>query len=127
MQLHISAMARSLGLCLVIIAAVSCATSQSRYRMLGQSFPPKPEGSEVRVFRDTAPDRPFVRVSRLDVHLEKTHFIGSSLENALPELRKQARLSGADGIMEIRESNSMVGETKIYHVTATGIRYTDAP
>jgi uncharacterized protein YbjQ (UPF0145 family) len=57
--------------------------------------------------------------------LEKTHFIGSSLDDALPELKKQARLSGADAIIEIRESSSKTGETKIYHVTATGIRYTD--
>lgn len=122
-----SATVRSLGLCLAAVLAVSCATSQSRYSMLGKSFPPKPEGYEVRVFRDSAPDRPFARVSRLDVHLEKAYFVGSSLEDALPELKKQARLSGADAVIEIRESNSMVGETKIYHVTATGIRYTDAP
>jgi hypothetical protein len=118
---------QSLALGLVVMAGVSCATSQSRHSLLGQSFPPKPEGCEVRVFRATAPDRPFVRISRLDVHLEKTYFAASSLEDALPELKKQARLSGADAIMEIREHSSMVGETKVYHVTATGIRYTSAP
>jgi hypothetical protein len=121
------AITRSLGLCLVAMIVVSCATSQSRYSPLGQSFPPKPESYEVQVFRDTAPDRPFTKIARLDVHLEKTHFIGSSLADALPELKRQARLSGADAVIEIRESNSMVGETKIYHVTATGIRYTDTP
>jgi len=77
--------------------------------MLGQSFPPKPEGYEVQVFRGTMPDRSFVRISRLDVHLEKSFFVGSSLENALPELKKQARLSGADAVIEIRENSSMVG------------------
>jgi len=120
-------MARRLALGLAAMFAVSCATSQSRHSMLGQSFPPKPEGSAVRVFRGTAPVRPFVRISRLDVHLERTSFVGSSLEDALPELIRQARLSGADAITEVRELSSMVGETKIYHVTATGIRYTDAP
>jgi len=79
------------------------------------------------VFRDAPPQRPFTRISRLDVHFEKTAFIGSSLDGALPELKKQARLSGADAIIEIRERTSMVGETKVYHVTATGIRYTDSP
>jgi hypothetical protein len=126
-QQLMNAIAWSFGPCFVAILAVSCATSQSRYSMLGQTFPPKPEGCEVQIFRDAAPDRPFARVSRLDVHLEKTYFVGSSLEGALPELKKQARLSGADAVIEIREIKSMVGETKIYHVTATGIRYTDAP
>ena len=116
----------NLAFCLAALVAVSCATSQSRFSMLGQPFPAKPEGSEVTVFRAGAPTRPFTKISRLDVHLEKAGFIGSSLEDALPELKKQARLSGADAIIEIREQTSMVGETKIYHVTASGIHYTEA-
>ncbi|MFA4846344.1 MAG: hypothetical protein WC654_07370 [Patescibacteria group bacterium] len=116
----------TLALCLVALFIVSCATTQSRYSILGNSYHPKPEEYDVQVFRDSAPQRPFVRISRLDVHLEKTHFIGSSLDDALPELKKQARLSGADAIIDIRESFSMVGETRIYHVTVTGVRYTDS-
>lgn len=115
-----------LALCLVALFIVSCATTQSRYFMLGDSYPPKPEGYDVQIFQNEAPQRSLRRISRLDVHLEKTLFIGSSLDDALPELKKQARLSGADAIIEIRESRSMVGETKIYHVTATGIRYIDS-
>ena len=113
-------------LCLMAIVGVSCATSQSRFSLLGSSYPPKPETFEVEVFQTGGPSKPFERVSRLDVHLEKTHFISSSLTEALPALKKQARLSGADAIVEIRESKSMVGETQVYHVTATGIRYTDS-
>jgi hypothetical protein len=94
--------------------------------MLGDSFPPKPEGYNVQIFHDELPQRPFSKISRLDVHLEKTHLIGSSfLNETLPELEKQARLSGADAIIEIRGINSSVGETKIFHVSAIGIRYTD--
>lgn len=103
---------------------VGCASTQSRYVLLGAAYPPLPEGTEVQVIREGHhPDRPFVRVSRLDVHLEKTHFISSGLEDALPELKRQARRSGAEAIIEIQEQRSQVGETKIYHVTATGIRY----
>ncbi|MCB9913170.1 MAG: hypothetical protein H6827_09260 [Planctomycetes bacterium] len=116
---------RVLALCATAVLAVSCSTTQSRYSPLGQSYPPKPDGFEVKVFPDTTPDRPFTRISRLDVHLEKTHFVGSSLDDALPELKKQARLSGADAVIEVREMRSMVGETKVYHVTGTGIRYTE--
>lgn len=97
--------------------------------MLGDSYtPPSPkhDGCDVQILRDETPQRPFVRISRLDVHLEKTHFISSSLDDALPELKKQARLSGADAIIAIQEYSSMMGETRIYHVTATGIRYTDS-
>ena len=49
----------------------------------------------------------------------------SSFEDALPELQAQARLAGADAIIEIDERQSQVLETMVYHVTATAIRYTD--
>ena len=108
---------------LAVAFLAGCASTQSRYVPLGATVPPLPDGTEVHVFRDGLPDRPFDRVSRLAVHLERTHFIGSDLEDALPELRRQARLSGAEAIIEIQEQRSQVGETKIYHVTAVGIRY----
>ncbi len=116
----------ALVLCLVALLTISCASTQSRYSMLvADSYSAKPEGYDIQTFYDDdTPQRPFLKISRLDVHLEKTHFIGSSLNDALPDLKKQARLSGADAIIDIKESSSMVGETKIYHVTATGIRYT---
>ena len=93
--------------------------------MFTDSYPPKSEKFDVQIFRNDVPQRPFMRISRLDVHLEKSHLIGSTFDDSLPELKKQARLSGADAIIEIRENSSRVGETRIYHVTATGIRYTD--
>ena len=111
------------GICAAALLAVSCATTQSRYVLLGPAHPPIPQNQDIVVFREGGPERPFVKVSRLDVHLEKTHFIGSGFEDALPELKRQARLSGAEAIIEIQERSSMVGETRIYHVTATGIRY----
>jgi hypothetical protein len=95
--------------------------------MLGQSYSPKKENYEVQVFLNNTPKRPFLKISRLDVHLEKTFFVGSSLSEALPELKKQARLSGADAIIEIRETRLTVVEALVYHVTATGIRYSDSP
>ena len=121
-----NAIRMALVLWFTALLTISCATTQSRYSMLADSYPPKPEGYDIQIFRDEVPQRPFLRISRLDVHLEKTHFIGSSLDDALPELKKQARLSGADAIIEIRETTSMVGETKIYHVIAIGVRYTDS-
>ncbi len=91
--------------------------------MLGEAFPSKPESYDVHIFRQGLPTQPFVRISRLDVHLERTGFDQATLEDALPELKRQARLSGADAIVAIDEKTSAVGETRIYHVTATGIHY----
>ena len=121
-----SVMRRSLTLgCCVIMAllVISCATQQSRFFFLGEAYPPKPENFEIQIFRQGSPTQPFVRISRLDVHLERTGFSQATFNDALPELKRQARRSGADAIVAIEEKTSVVGETRIYHVTATGIRY----
>ena len=41
----------------------------------------------------------------------------------LPELKKQACLSGADAIAEIQERSTRHIENRGYHVTATGIKF----
>ena len=113
-----------LGMLLSLLIA-SCATSQSRYVMLGEAYPPRSPDCNVEIFRTGNPSKKFVKISRLDVHLEKTLFLSSTFESALPELKKQACLSGADAVIEIQERSSGVGETRIYHVTATGIKYAE--
>ena len=112
-----------LGLLLVGLLTTSCATTQSRYVMLGQTYLTRAEDCPIEVFRTGDPGKEFTKISRLDVHLEKTHFIQSGFEEALPALKKQACLSGADAIIDVQERSSSHIETKIYHVTATGVKY----
>ncbi len=112
-----------LALCLLPLLA-ACSTTQGRFVPLGATIPPRAADAPVEVFREGLPTRPFERVARLDAHLEKTAFRKSDLDDALPELMRRARAAGADAIVEPREQRSQVGETMIYHVTATGIRYT---
>ncbi len=107
--------------------ALACATTQSRYVPLGQRRPVLAETEEVEVYTSGAPQRAFERVSRIDVHLEKTSFARSRLADALPEIKRQARLSGAQAVIDVQERHAGVAETDIYHVTAIGIRYVDGP
>ncbi|MFN2645839.1 MAG: hypothetical protein ABR570_12660 [Burkholderiales bacterium] len=56
--------------------------------------------------------------------MESTHFIKPDFESALPELKKQACLSGADAIIEVQETSTQFRvENHSYHVTATGIKF----
>ena len=112
----------------VIFAALpilSCVSTQSKYTALGAKRAPRAENCSVDVFRDGTPQKPFERISRLDYHVEKTGFAGSEFASALPELRKQACHSGADAIIEIQERRTWHIENRGYHVTATGIKYTE--
>lgn len=110
------------ALCLGLEA---CSSTQGRFVPLGEPRAPRAVDAQVDVYRDTLPTRRFERVARLDAHLEKSAFRKSSFEDALPELMRRARAAGADAIIEPKEQRSQVGETMIYHVIATGIRYTD--
>ena len=114
-----------LAFILAYCCGVGACTQQSRFSPIGLSQPARPENCQVDVYRYNFPDRPYTEVSRLDVHLEKTHFVESALDDAIADLKHQACLSGADAIINIRERRSMLLETRIYHVTATGIRYTN--
>jgi len=91
--------------------------------MLGQAYPSRGEECNIDIFRTGNPSKKFIQISRLDVHLEKSFFAALDFDNALPDLKRQACLSGADGVVDIQERSSEIGETRVYHVTATGIKY----
>ena len=84
--------------------------------------PAKPADCAIDVYR-AVPTRPYVKVARLDAHLEKKFFATPTIDDALPELKRQACLSGSDALMDITEKASGYVETRSYHVTATGIAY----
>jgi hypothetical protein len=118
---------KSLTLLVVVLggalASAGCMTEQARYSFIDKSYPARPAGSDVEVFTGAPPTRAFTRVARLDVHIERTYFVSTSLDEALPKLKEQARRAGSDAIVDIVEKRSSVGEAKVYHVTAIGIRY----
>ena len=91
-------------------------------RASGSNYAAKPRDYNVEVL-ESAPTRAFEEVARLDVHIEPAFFAQPSLKEAMPELLKQARLSGADVIINIQERKSALNESRILHVTATGIKY----
>jgi hypothetical protein len=110
--------------CLVLPALVlgGCATTAGNYRALEQ-HPSRGSGCSIEVFKQALPHRPFTAISHLNVHLEKTFFVPSDFASAVGELKRQGCLSGADGIIDIKESHSSYLETRIYNLSATGVRF----
>lgn len=102
-----------------------CATTNGSYRPLDGYYPARSADCRVDIFKDQSPARPYVAISRLNVHLEKTFFMPSDFASARSELQRQACLSGADGVIDIEEKNSGYLETRIYNLSATGIHYQD--
>jgi hypothetical protein len=115
---------------LACLLLISCAGPEpGRFSRLEGTgvYPAKSNDYNVQVFQGEPPSRPFTEIARLDVHLENAFFAHPSLKDALPELERQARLSGADAIIKILERKSVLNETGVLHVTATAIKYKDAP
>jgi hypothetical protein len=112
---------------LAAVLVAGCTSTQGRFAPVKERYPPLASNQTIDVLDGERPTRPFMAVARLDAHLEKAGLMTSSLDEALVELKKQARLAGADAIIDIREQRSRINETRVLHVTATGIRYTDRP
>ena len=93
--------------------------------MLVPQYDSKPADCHIEIFTNEQPSQHFERISRLDVHIERTYYVKSQLDDALPLLRKEGCASGADAVIDIQErrSNFNLAETNAYHVTGTGIRY----
>jgi hypothetical protein len=115
------------AMCVIFLASslAGCATTIGNYRPLNGHYPPRPADCRVDIFKNQSPASPYTAISRLNVHLEKTFFVPSDLASAHGELQRQACLSGADGVVDIEETNSSYLETRIYNLSATGIHYLD--
>lgn len=105
------------------LALCGCVATTGNYRALAERYPARSPDCSIEIFRDATPDRPFTAISHLNVHLEKTFFIPSDFASAVGELKRQGCLSGADGIVNIQEHHSSYLETRIYNLSATGIRF----
>lgn len=107
------------------LGVTGCASTTGIYRPIGERYPQRSVDCDVLVYKDHPPTRPYAAVSRLNVHLEKTFFVPSDYWSASGELKKQACLSGAEAVIDIEEEHSSYLETRIYNLTATGIRFLD--
>lgn len=105
------------------LALVGCAATTGNYRALGERYPARSPDCAIRIFKDASPRQPFTAISHLNVHLEKTFFVPSDFASAEGELKRQGCLSGADGIVDIQEQHSRYLETRIYNLSATGVRF----
>jgi hypothetical protein len=113
-----------IALCALVLGG--CATEVGQYTFIKGRHPAKPVDSPIEVFTNGVPSRPFERIAYLDAHCESQFWADPNVQiDAIPELKKQARLSGCDAIIEIesRKPTNWTLETRTIHVTATGISY----
>jgi hypothetical protein len=115
------------GLVILGLLVVSCATEVGNYTRLGKAYPAKAPDAAIEVFTNGLPSRAFDRVAIIDVRCESQAFMTPNLaHDALPMLLKQARLAGCDAIIEVNErvpQGNWTLETKVKNYSAVGIVY----
>ncbi len=89
------------------------------YRVPPEEAAPRAAPEEIEILTG-APTRPYAKVSSLDLYIEKKTAGEPSLEEILPEIKRQARLSGAEAVMDVQWT---LREGRVYHVSGTGISY----
>ena len=107
---------------LAAIFAAGCHSLHGGFARLGPALPPRPADAPVQVYLDGLPEGEWQPVARLDVRLERTGFVPAPRAEALYELRRQARLAGADAVIDVRQRRSWHLETRSYHVSGTAVR-----
>ena len=65
------------AIAVVLAALAGCASTIGRYDFLDQSYPGRTIDAPIEAFVTGEPSRPYIRVARLDAHLEKTGFVRS--------------------------------------------------
>ena len=116
------------GLLVLVLLLGGCVSVQPTAFPVGNKhLAAKPAGTPIQLFKAVKPTRPFEAVAKLNVHIEKTFFIPSAFDEALPKLEELARQQGADALVDVVEKKSRLNETFIYNVTATAVVFTGSP
>ncbi len=90
----------------------------------GESLGPAKE-RDVQVLVAGDAQRQFTRACNLDLYVEKTTSGEPALQDVLPEVKRQARLCGANAVAEIQWTLQGAGDARVYHVTAAGVVLTE--
>ncbi len=86
----------------------------------GETLGPAGE-REVEVLAAGDPTRRLAKACNLDLYVEKTRSGDPSLDDVLPEVKRQARLCGANAVIDVQWTIQGAGQASVYHVTATGV------
>jgi hypothetical protein len=87
-------------------------------------MPRRSGNCEIEIFADgRQPAREYLRVARLDVHVETTVWLRPDHDGAIRELKAQGCLAGADAIINVEQLTSRHLENRRLHVIGTAIRW----
>lgn len=98
-----------------------CTSIDGSYTPVDGGAPARAEDCHVEVYR-LPPSQPYTVVSRITVHVDRTHFLGRSIDEPMPELLRQACRSGAEAVTNLSEELDSHSGSDAYTLTAEGIQ-----
>jgi hypothetical protein len=110
---------------------------RSEVETIGPKVPPRKSDCEIRIIDKTKDDQQqnkdearvepkYAEVARITVYVRRnklTQGRQAALEEALPELKKQACKAGADALIVLHKRISSSGEFKLLYVRALAVRF----
>ena len=114
---------------------------RSEVETIGSKLPPRKSDCEIRIIDKTRDDQQenkgearvepkYTELARITVYVRRnklTQGRQAALEEALPELKKQACRAGADAVIVLHQRISSSGEFKLLYVRALAVRFGGDP
>src|SRR6185436_16909441 len=73
--------------------------------------------THIDVYLTDTPNRPYEEAAQIEVQFDKKIFLKPTLHDAIPFFKREARKCGADAIIDLRETSSVTGWTRIYRAS----------
>jgi len=111
------------GLCIIGVSVTSCGPTGRASPLPGVQAQSQQSVCAVQLFQGQIPSRTFTRLGSVGAHNRSGYFTSVSKESLYDEIRKQACSLGADGIIEIVETENRRFEWNELDVSGTAIRF----
>ncbi|MDD2737072.1 MAG: hypothetical protein PHF56_24320 [Desulfuromonadaceae bacterium] len=116
---------KSIVLLVALLALTACAT-ETRVSKLSSQYPAKPEGCDIRIYKDLKPDNAYDVVGKLESHMQRNFFLGGKVTldgEGFQELKQKGCELGGDAIIIDDSMESSVSEVTHIHVWATVVKF----
>jgi hypothetical protein len=103
----------------------ACAT-ETRVSKLSSNYPAKPEGCDIKIYKDTKPTEQYETLGKIESHIKRNFFLGGRVnlvDEGFQELRQKACELGGDAVVIDDYMESAVSEMTHVHVWATVVKF----
>jgi hypothetical protein len=111
---------------LILLMTLSACATETKISKLSSSYPVKPEGCDIIIYKDSKPTEQCEILGKIESHIKRNFFFGGRVnleDEGFQELRQKACELGGDAIIIDDYMESAVAEMTHVHVWATVVKF----